>query len=97
MNTINGTEAQTITSPQGASPLAGEGENRPTTHDEIEFFHNILTEARKTMDIEHIEKFAKEAGFEFFNKLSDPPIPCFSGTVKQLEKFVRLIFSSTPY
>lgn len=43
-------KAQTITSPQGASPLAGEGENRPTTHDEIEFFHNILTEARKSMD-----------------------------------------------
>jgi hypothetical protein len=43
---FKGTEAQTITSPQGASPLAGVGENRPTTHDEIVFFHNILTEAR---------------------------------------------------
>lgn len=36
-----------------------------------------------------VEKVAKDCGFDFYQKISDPPIPCFSCTKDQLIEFAR--------
>lgn len=42
-----------------------------------------------------LRQLAKDVGADFFNKLSDPPIPCYTFTEKQLEKFAKLIRNPT--
>lgn len=43
-----------------------------------------------------IKKLAKDAGLDLYDKLSDPPIPCFSGTVDQLRRFAELVIAEGP-
>ena len=43
------------------------------------------------MEKQQIRELAKKSGIDEFSKLSDPPIPCYSCTERQMERFVELV------
>lgn len=46
------------------------------------------------MDRDEVRELAIKAKLDLYDKLSDPPIPCFGGTLNQLCYFVSLVEQS---